>query len=300
MKIGFIGAHPFLKQMGHSKSSKHEVTGLYAGEGSADGYSAREFKDGRALISESDVLFVGSSAGWVFELCKTAVREARHLYLESPLMLSSQELSSLYEMARESYSIIKVNQQLIHHPLYLSIRKHVDPVMVIMRIDSAGHYRNWQAMGQLLYETSGLLRSMVHSGVRKMISHIVPAPDSSVLPPACQVRLDFDNGCAALILVNHMTLDESFKMEFIGTNARQEINLTTGEGMSYDPKKRKNQRFTKPIVSEQELAAKDIAWYLEALNQPRPPLVINEEGEAVHELARTMQHQLENKMELFA
>jgi len=300
MKIGFIGAHPLLKQMEGNKSSKHEVAGLYAGGGSAGGPSARHYEDGRALISVSDVLFVARSDVPVFDLCKTAVREAKHLYLESPLMLEPDELSTLYELARESYSIIKVNQQLIHHPLYRSVHQYFDPVMVVIRVDSALQHANQQGMGQLLYEAGGLLRSSIHSGIRKVVSHIVPSPNSPGIPSAYQVRLDFDNGSTALILVNHLTGDESFRMEFIGANARQEINLTTGEGRSYDPQKQKNLRFTKPIVPPRKLTAKDVAGYLKVLDQPRPPLVINEEGEAVHILARSMQQQLENKMQLFA
>mgnify|MGYP006279385173 FL=1 len=300
MKIGFIGAHPLLKELGDKKSSHHEVAGLYAGQGSAGGYRARRFEDAPALIGASDVLFVAQSAGPVFDLCKAAVRDARHLYLETPLMLEAGELSSLYELARESYSIIKWNQQLIHHPLYLSIRGQMEAVMTVVRIDSARQYQNPQAMGELLYEAGGLIRSRVRSGLRRMVSHIVPSPDSLNLPAAYQVRLDFDNGNAALILVNHLTSDESFRMEFIGGKVRHEIDLTTGEGMRYDPLKHKNIRFTKPIARQQELAGNDLAGFLEALDQQRPPLMINEEGEAIHEMARSMQEQLKNKMQLFA
>jgi predicted dehydrogenase len=289
-----------MKELRDNNSSKHEVAGLYTGQGSAGGYQARRYEDGRALIGASDMLFVGQSAGPVFDLCKAAVRDARHVYLESPMMLEADELSRLYELARESYSIIKWNQQLIHHPLYRSIRGQMDAVMAVVRIDSARQYRSHQAMGELLYEAAGLIRSTVRSGLRKMISHIVPSPDSLNLPAAYQVRLDFDNGNAALILVNHLTSDESFRMEFLGSNVRHELDLNSGEGMRYDPGKRKNIRFTKPIARGQELAGIDLAGFLEALDQPRPPLIINEEGETVHEMVRSMQQQLENKMQLFA
>jgi len=300
MKLGFIGNHPLMEQLGSPHHGDIEVSGMYEPGSGANGTDVGVYTTAEPLVLASDVLFVSHLAASPFDICKLAVKESRHLFFETPFILGQEQLEVLYDLARESQSIIRLNQGLLHHPLFLQLMGELDPGMVIFRVDSASQYFSHASLEYLMFEVASLLRGCISSGLRKAYSHVVPFSPPRDIPSVCQVRLDFDNGASAMVLVNHLTSAESFGVEFFQDTGRYSLDLKQGTAWIYSPAGNNSHRLEKDVPDPAAMTHEDLAGFLQTLSLGRVPLTIREKGEAVYQLARYMIEHLFSKMQLLA
>ncbi|MBS3806408.1 MAG: hypothetical protein KGY60_02785 [Bacteroidales bacterium] len=299
MKIGFIGSHPLNGRFVQSGKTQYGISGIFPGS-SATETNHRVFSSAESLLSVSDVLFIARDAASPYEIGKLAVKEARHLFIETPFSLETPQLDELFALSGESRSIICLNQPLPHHPLYEYYRSSFYPAKVVIRVDSAQRYRSPEAMQDLWFELSALLCDVIPSGVRRSSVHLVNGMQDELIPATYEVRLDFDNGAQALVLVNHHTEAESFEVEFFQEDGRYDMDLYSGEARHFKASTRRTSRLKRTVPAWQDLTIKALQHWLASVMDNRIPLTINEQGQAVHQLTRELLHNIHSKKQLFA
>jgi predicted dehydrogenase len=298
MKIGFIGTHPMLEQLFHIDQKGYDVVGVYS-HASPDSLSGvRIYSTARALVQESDVIFMGQTAPAPFETGKLAVKESRHLFLESPFTLEAGQLDELYGLAAESRSMVKLNQRLLHHPVYKHLEASLHPGQIFIRVDAVGQSGPNDKMHELWFELSALLCHTIPSGIRRTGSHVVIPSSDLEGPVACQAHVDFDNGASAMVLVNHLAEGESLQAEFFQQEGRYLMDFYTGKALSFRSTDSKAQEVEKKSPSWHSLTVEAFRAWTTAANNGKLPLTINEQGQAVYHLASQLLDKLQQRRRL--
>ena len=298
MKIGFIGTHPLNGPFAPSGKTEYGISGVFPGS-LAPKTNLRVFSSAETLLSVSDVLFIARDATSAYEIGKLAVKEARHLFIETPFVMEAGQMEELFALSGESRSILFLNQRLPHHPLYEYYRSSLHPDQLVIRIDSAQKHRSAEAMQDLWFDVASLLCDVIPSGVRRSSVHIVNDSRDVGIPAAYKVRLDFDNGAQALVLVNHLTEAESFEAEFFQGDGRWDMDLYSGKARHFKTSTRKTTRLKRTVPPWPELTSKVLHYWLESVMENKIPLTINEQGQAVHDLTRTLLNKIHSQKQLF-
>lgn len=298
MKIGFIGTHPLLEQLFRIDQKGYEVVGVYSHASPDSLAGVRVYSTARALVQESDVIFMGQTAPAPFETGKLAVKESRHLFLESPFALEAGQLDELYRLAAESQSMVKLNQRLLHHPVYKHLEASLHPGQIFIRVDAAGQNRPDHKMHELWFDLSSLLCDAIPSGIRRTGSHVVIPSTDLKGPVACQAHVDFDNGASAMVLVNHLAESESLQAEFFQQEGRFLMDFFAGKALSFRSTDSKAQKVEKESPSWHSLTVEAFRAWTEAANNGKLPLTINEQGQAVFHLAGQLLAKLQQRRRL--
>ena len=299
MKIGFIGTPSLSGQLFHPVNGKYEVSGIFSGTAAAE-KGLKMYSSAEALIGGSDVLFISRNAPEAFEAGKMAVKEARHLFIESAFSMEPDQLEELYGLSEESRSMVYLGQPLPYHPLYVHLRKSLYPGLILIRIDSAAQYRSKEAMQQLWFDVASLVYDAVPYGVRRTGVHIVHNPQDARVPAACQVRIDFSNGAQTMVLVNHFTGQEGFMAEFYQEEGRYQLDLYSGKALHYQVSSGETAEVKKAAPGWDTLMAESFNSWVEAVLSGRIPLTLNEQGQAVYQLTRELLAQIDYRKQLFA
>mgnify|MGYP000689256105 CR=1 FL=1 len=298
MKIGFIGTHPLLEQLFRIEQKGYEVAGVYSHSSPDSLTGVRVYSTASALVQESDVIFMGQTAPAPFETGKLAVKESRHLFLESPFTLEAGQLDELYRLAAESQSMLKLNQRLLHHPVYKHLEASLHPGQVFIRVDAAGQDRLDDKMQELWFELSSLLCDTIPSGIRRTGSHVVIPSTDLEGPVACQAHVGFDNGASAMVLVNHLAESESLQAEFFQQEGRYLMDFYAGKVLSFLSTDSKAQEEEKKSPSWHSLTVEAFRAWTEAAGKGELPLTINEKGQAVYHLACQLLDKLRQRRRL--
>jgi len=299
MKIGIIGTPQPGDKLVQSGHKGYGISGIFPGASAPDP-NLHVFPSAESLLSVSDVLFIARDASFPYEIAKVAVKESKHLYVESPFSLEPGEMEELFVLCEESRSVLFLDQPLLHHPLYEHYRKALHPGQVVLRVDSARRYRSLAAMQDLWFDLSALLCDVIPSGIRRSSVHIVNDRKDDRVPAAYEVRIDFDNGAQAQVLVNHLTEDESFGAEFFQEDGRYEMGFHSGKARHFKASTGRTSRLKRTAPSWQDLTHYAFERWITAIRESRIPLTINEQGQAVYQLTGELLHKIHSKKQLFA
>ncbi|GEM_PF-6738052 len=298
MKIGILGTYPRDEVVTPHRDMA--VSGIYPAQKTPPRNGSPVYSSMDAFMADSDVLFIARDAPSVYEITKEGVKATRHLFFEFPFILSQDQLAHLYGLSAESRSLVQLNQSLLHHPLYEAVKQEVAPGQVVVRIDSPTHYQTPESMQGLIFEVASMLKDVVGSGVRSFTTHVIQTPAESLVPGSYQLNLAFDNGCHALMLVNHLTEKESFGVEFFQEGTHYELDMLKGEALNYERARAKSRRLKKAAPDYSQLTNKAFHDFLVSINQSRLPLTINEQGETAYNLARSLIQDIHYKRRLFS
>ena len=291
MRVGFIGNSSLSGQITDSlKQTGHKVTGGYQSSKGTRSKGPEEHPSAESLINSADLVYVANDDLPLFEICKIAIKESRHLYIESPFFLDYELINHLYHLANESKSVIRLAQKLMAHPVYMPVRFELNPLYFNIRMDFPSTSPSFDYLRNSLFNIISIVWDSVHRDLRKM--SYMPLEYNTPYPRAFLFDMDFENGSRGNILFNHLSDQAFFKAEFMRMAKRFLLDFTASELLAYDEED--GPEWSSPGESETEadLIGEDFRNFLTDLDENLLPLTVNEDNQKILSLT----HSLLNEM----
>jgi hypothetical protein len=242
------------------------------------------------LINSADLIYVADDDLPLFEICKIAIKESRHLYIESPFLLNYEPINHLYHLANESKSVIRIAQKLMAHPVYIPVRSELNPLYFRIRMDFLSTSPSFDYFRIGLFDIISMVWDSVHRDLRKV--SYMPLEYNTLYPRTFLFDMDFENGSRGNILFNHLSEQTCFKAEFMQMAKRFLLDFTASELLVYD--KEDGPEWSSPGENETdvELICEDFRYFLTDLDENRLPITFNEDNQKILSLT----HSLLNEM----
>ena len=213
LKIGVLGANDLAKihiRLLIELKDLYEIIGFYEPDDLKaidiiDLYGIKRFSSYEELLKEVECVDIISSSLKHYELACLALRNSKHIFLETPITHTIDEAKSLINLSREASVKIQVGSTNRFNPAFLaSTSSIIEPKL----IDSQNHLQynsessELSLVMDLMMSDIDIVLSVVKSGVRK-----VSANGTSVFSKENDIihaKLEFDNGCVANFCVSRL------------------------------------------------------------------------------------------------
>jgi|GEM_PF-3295380 len=291
MKVGFIGNSALSGQIADSlQETGHKIIGVYHSSKDNPVSGQEEYPSAESLINSADLVYVANDDLPLFEICKIAIKESRHLYIESPFFLDYELINHLYHLANESKSVIRLAQKLMAHPVYMPVRAELNPLYFNIRMDFSSASPSFDFLRTTLFDIVSLIWDSVHRDLRKM--SYLPLEYNTIYPGAFLFDMDFENGTRGNILFNNLSDQALFRAEFIRMAKRFLLDFTALELLSYD--KESGPQWSTPDEPETDanLVAEDFRNFVRDLDDNRLPLTVNEDNQKILSLTHSLLHEM--------
>ncbi len=293
MRVGYIGNSALSGQIAAAlQQTDHTVTGTYHSSKSEAANGRKEYQSAESLINSADLVYIANDDLPLFEISKIAIKESRHLYIESPFLLGHEFLNHLYHLAYESKSVIWLAQKLRAHPVYALVSSQLNPVYFSFRMDFPSSLPSYDHLRNSLFDIISIIWDSLHRDLRK--KSYLPLEYDTPYPGAFLFDLDFDNGSRGSILFNHLADEAYFQAEAIRKSKRFLLDFTGSELMVYDEEEGPEWISPDEPESDADLIAEDFRNFVKGLDENQLPLTVNEDNQKILSLT----HSLLNEMYL--
>jgi len=160
----------------------------------------RSFASAAELIKNCDAIDIVTPTPFHFDYAARAIKSAKHVFIEKPVTLNSQEAKKLVFLAKEANIVAHAGHVERFNPAFLAVRPLISrPVFIDCRRMAIFNPRGTDVsvVLDLMVHDIDLVLNLVRSPVKK-----ISATGSAVLCPTddiAEARLEFDNGCVATL-----------------------------------------------------------------------------------------------------
>ena len=309
-KIGVLGAGHLGKI--HIKCireiSDFELVGFY----DADEKTARQvekefnlahFPSIDDLIDSVDVVDIVTPTVSHFDCASRALKKARHVFIEKPIVTTPDEARQLMVFADEANVKVQVGHVERFNPAFLAARPFINKPMFI----EAHRLAQFNPRGtdvpvvlDLMIHDIDIILSVVKSTIKKI--HASGVPIVSDTPDIANARIEFDNGSVANLTASRISMKNMRKSRFFQRDAYisvdflkkdvEIIRISNPPEPNTDPmamiidlgEKRGKKQISveKPeILALNAIKAELESFYTAIVNNSVPPVTINDGYEAL-------------------
>jgi predicted dehydrogenase len=323
LKIGVLGAGHLGKI--HIKCIReiadYEFTGFYdADEKTAsqvlNEFDVTHFSSIDELIDAVDVVDIVTPTVSHFECASRALKKARHVFIEKPVVTTPEEARQLMIFADEANVKVQVGHVERFNPAFLAAQPFINKPMFI----EAHRLAQFNPRGtdvpvilDLMIHDIDIILSVVNSSIKRIFASGVPVVSDT--PDIANARIEFDNGCVANLTASRISMKNMRKARFFQRDAYVAVDFLKKEveiirisdppALLDDPlamiidlggKKGKKQiSVEKPeIINLNAIKAELESFYQAIVNNTTPPVTINDGYDALN-----VAYQILGKMQEF-
>ncbi len=310
VKIGVLGAGHLGKI--HIKCireiGEYEFTGFYDADVKTAAqvekeFGIRHFDSIDELIDAVDVVDIVTPTISHFDCASRALKKARHVFIEKPVVTTPEEARQLMVYADEANVKVQVGHVERFNPAFLAARQYISKPMFI----EAHRLAQFNPRGtdvpvilDLMIHDIDIVLSAVKSGIRKI--HASGVAVVSETPDIANARIEFDNGCVANLTASRISMKNMRKVRFFQRDAYvavdflkkdvEIIRIDDPPAENEDPLamiidlggKRRKKRISieKPEISTLNAIKTELeSFYNAIVNNTVPPVTINDGYEAL-------------------
>ena len=291
-----------------------ELVGFYDPSDSAaqevsEKYQIARFLDPERLMDAADAIDVVAPTNFHFELCETAIRKGKHVFVEKPLANTMEEGRQLVQLARESNIKMQVGHVERFNPAFLALKDlQLSPMFIEVHRLAQFNPRGTEVsvILDLMIHDIDIILSMVKSEVKNIYASGVAVMTDT--PDIANVRIEFNNGCVANLTSSRISMKKMRKMRlfqkdaYIGVdflNKKSEIiRLKTAKDIDsfvFDidtPKGKKTIAIANPQVPEVNAIKTELEEFRNSILQNKPTVVSEVDGYRAMDVA----HQILEKI----
>jgi predicted dehydrogenase len=265
--------------------------------------SVRNFSDIDELIESSDVIDIVTPTVSHFDCASLALKKARHVFIEKPVVTTPEEAHKLMEIADEANIKVQVGHVERFNPAFMAAQPFIDQPMFI----EAHRLAQFNPRGtdvpvilDLMIHDIDIVLSAVKSNIRRVYASGVSVVSDT--PDIANARIEFDNGCVANLTASRISMKNMRKARFFQRDAYISVDFLKKEveiirmkditGQPDDPfamvidlgkgKGRKQIFLDKPVIQPINAIKTELESFYQAIvNNTAPPVTINDGYEAL-------------------
>src|SRR5258706_3405333 len=272
-------------------------------------YQLPRFPDADTLLSVCDAIDVVAPTNYHFELCETAIKKGKHIFVEKPLANTMEEARQLVKLAEESGIKFQVGHVERFNPAFLAIKDvQLNPMFIEVHRLAQFNPRGTEVsvILDLMIHDIDIILSIVKSDVKSISASGVGVITET--PDIANVRIEFHNGCVANLTSSRISMKKMRKMRifqkdaYIGIdflNKKTEIiKLKTDKDptvFAFDietPSGRKTIAVANPVVPEVNAIKKELEEFTAAILNNTKTIVSEMDGLMAMDVA----HQILDKI----
>jgi predicted dehydrogenase len=311
IKIGVLGAGHLGKI--HIKCIKEigefELVGFYdADQKTASGvkeeFGLDHFDGIDELIDAVDVVDIVTPTISHFDCASRALKKARHVFIEKPVVTTPEEARQLMVFAEEANVKVQVGHVERFNPAFIAAQPYISKPMFI----EAHRLAQFNPRGtdvpvilDLMIHDIDIVLSVVRSSIKKIYASGVAVVSDT--PDIANARIEFDNGCVANLTASRISMKNMRKARFFQRDAYisvdflkkdlEIIRISDPPEVNIDPlamiidlgQKRGKKQISveKPeITSLNAIKTELVSFYEAIVNNTTPPVTINDGYEALN------------------
>lgn len=176
------------------------------------------------LLNESEVIAFASPEKIYLPLIELAIKYSKPVFLHSVHNLSLNEQIELLKLNEEAGEVLQIQQPIIYHDAFAAYHKICNNPLFL------NYYYSDCSETKLLIKARMVIGSVLqlfNSNVRKVTANTISA--CRELPDIIKVRIDFDNGNLAELMINSVESNKTNQIKIFEYNAHYEINLNENQ-----------------------------------------------------------------------
>lgn len=213
LKIGIIGAEDLGKA--HIKCIKNieylKLVGFYESNELIAKEVEKQFKIKRfdnieELVANADIVNITTPPHTHYETASYAIKNFRHIFLESPLSENIEEGKKLLELCEEAGVKIQIGHKERFNPAFASAKPHISNPLYIetARFSTPNsNNTNVSVVFDLMIHDIDIILSVVKSTIRKISANGISVFSDKT--DMANARIEFTNGCVANLTANRIT-----------------------------------------------------------------------------------------------
>ena len=310
IKIGVLGAGHLGKI--HIKCIKeindYQLAGFYDADEKTASLVGKEFAINHfssidELIDEVDVVDIVTPTISHFDCASRALKKARHVFIEKPVVTSPEEARQLMVFADEASVKVQVGHVERFNPAFLAAQPYINKPMFI----EAHRLAQFNPRGtdvpvilDLMIHDIDIVLSVVRSSIKRI--HASGVSVVSDTPDIANARIEFDNGSVANLTASRISMKNMRKARFFQRDAYvsvdflkkdvEIIRISEPPENNSDPfamildlgEKRGKKQISveKPeVVNSNAIKTELESFYHAIVNNTNPPVTINDGYEAL-------------------
>ena len=169
------------------------------------------FNTSEELFNKVDAIDIPNPTNSFYDFTVKALKRSKHVFLESSLTNSMEEAEYLKKLALEANVTCQVGQAEKYNPAFHAAKSFINNPSFI---DIKHHlvYSSPPVSNDLLntlVNDINIIFNISKSNIKKIIANGIPVRNS--LSDIINARIEFDNGCAASMIINHISEDDSLE-----------------------------------------------------------------------------------------
>jgi predicted dehydrogenase len=268
-------------------------------EAAAQATGAQALQDYRDVLDRVDAVTVAVPTELHREIAMPFLERGIGVLVEKPMARSLDEADALLNAARASGATLAVGHTERYNPAIAAILPHVTTPRFI-EVHRLGAFPDRSldidVVFDLMIHDLDVILSLVKSDVAAIEAVGVP-----VLTPRYDIanaRLRFENGCIANVTASRISRERVRKIRFFQPDAYISIDYAAQEVEGWRLARRPGERPAiegGPLpVARQEPLARELADFVAACRDRRPPLVTGDDGRRALALAQAIADKMES------
>jgi predicted dehydrogenase len=305
LKIGVLGAGHLGKI--HIKCIKdipdYELVGFYDPDAETSAKVSKDFglesyDTIDELIDAVDVVDIVTPTVSHFDCASKALKRARNVFIEKPIVTTPQEARELIEIAREADIKVQVGHVERFNPAFLTAQSYIERPMFIethrlAQFNPRG--TDVPVILDLMIHDIDIVLSVVDSNIKKVSASGVAVVSDT--PDIANARIEFDNGCVANLTASRISMKNMRKSRFFQKDAYvavdfldKEVEIIRMKDIDKDPddpmamildlgkgKKKKQIFFERPEAEPINAIKTELETFYKAIiDNKTPPVTIND------------------------
>ncbi len=183
-------------------------------------YSLKRYTSIEALIDDCDAVDIVTPTIYHYEICETAIKKGKHIFVEKPLAHTMEEARNLVKLAKEANIKFQVGHVERFNPAFLALQEYkLQPMFIEVHRLAQFNPRGTDVsvILDLMIHDIDIILSLIKSNVNHISANGVAVMSDT--PDIANVRIEFDNGCVANLTSSRISMKKMRKMRLFQKDA---------------------------------------------------------------------------------
>jgi predicted dehydrogenase len=273
-------------------------------------YNLKRYKDPDELLNKCDAVDIIAPTNFHFELCKSAIRKGKHVFVEKPMANTMDEGRELVKLVKEANVKLQVGHVERFNPAFIALQEvTVNPMFIEVHRLAQFNPRGTEVsvILDLMIHDIDIILSLINSDVKSISANGVAVMTDT--PDIANVRIEFDNGCVANLTSSRISMKKMRKMRlfqrdaYIGIDFLEKkteiIKMKTPEDTTHftfdieTPNGKKTLAIANPVIKETNAIKLELEQFRDAIINNTPTPVTEMDGLRAMDIAHQILHKIQ-------